>query len=327
MNPTLSIIVPVYKVEEYIHKCITSILDQTFTDFELILINDGSPDNCGAICDEYALKDNRVIVIHQTNQGVSVARNAGLDLAKGEYITFVDPDDSISENTYSDNMDILLKDKTIDVLEYPYQKVYNHERELITDPTCHIYGEKAIFLYWALYSNKTHVVWNKIYKKNIFINIRFPHGKIYEDFFVLTDISGITSHIYVSEKGLYSYFIRTNSLSNENLLDKKQTLKKQLDHYDSWLKTNEKIRKYNAFNNKLILGYYSCISTFIVTAINFSDKDLSEYKHRFEKLNFKTFQILHSRLNNMEKLKLILIKIIGLSFFINLKSLIEKNKS
>ncbi len=326
MNPTLSIIVPVYKVEEYIHKCISSILSQTFTDFELILIDDGSPDNCGAICDDYAKKEEKIIVIHQKNQGLSAARNAGLDIAKGDYITFVDSDDSISQNTYSDNMEILLKDKTIDILEYPYQKVYNHKRELITDPTWHIYGEKEIFLYWTLYSNKTHVVWNKIYKKNIFEKIRFPQGKIYEDFFVLTDISSITSHIYVSDKGLYSYFIRNNSLSNENLLDKEQALKKQLDHYDSWLKTNEKIRRYNAFNNKLILGYYSCISTFIATSINNPNQDLSEYKHRFEKLNFKTAQILHSKLNSIEKLKLILVKIIGLNLFIKIKSSTYKNK-
>lgn len=98
--PELSIIVPVYKTEKYLPKCIDSILAQTFTDFELILIDDGSPDRCGEICDEYAAKDDRIIVIHQKNQGVSAARNAGLDIAKGEYIGFVDSDDWIEPEMY-----------------------------------------------------------------------------------------------------------------------------------------------------------------------------------------------------------------------------------
>lgn len=98
--PQISIIVPVYNVEPYIEKCLDSILNQTFTDFELILIDDGATDRSGAICDEYAQRDTRVIVIHQTNQGVSAARNKGLDVAAGEYIGFVDPDDFIEQDMY-----------------------------------------------------------------------------------------------------------------------------------------------------------------------------------------------------------------------------------
>ena len=98
--PELSIIVPVYKVEEYLPKCIDSILAQTFNDFELILIDDGSPDRCGEICDEYAAKDSRIKVIHQKNQGVSAARNAGLDIATGTYLGFVDSDDWIESEMY-----------------------------------------------------------------------------------------------------------------------------------------------------------------------------------------------------------------------------------
>lgn len=98
--PEISIIVPVYKVEPYLRKCIDSILAQTFTDFELILIDDGSPDNCGVICDEYAAKDNRVVVVHQENAGVSAARNAGLNIARGSYIGFVDSDDWIEPEMY-----------------------------------------------------------------------------------------------------------------------------------------------------------------------------------------------------------------------------------
>ena len=96
----ISIIVPVYKVEKYLKRCIDSILSQTYTDFELILVDDGSPDNCGAICDEYAQKDGRIIVIHKENGGLSSARNAGLDVAIGDYIGFVDSDDMIGSHYY-----------------------------------------------------------------------------------------------------------------------------------------------------------------------------------------------------------------------------------
>ena len=91
--PLISVIVPIYNVEPYIHKCIDSIVSQTFADFELILVDDGSPDNCGKICDEYAKKDSRVHVIHKKNGGLASARNAGIDVAKGKYISFVDSDD------------------------------------------------------------------------------------------------------------------------------------------------------------------------------------------------------------------------------------------
>ena len=105
--PELSIIVPVYKVEKYLPRCIDSILAQTFGDFELILIDDGSPDGCGRICDEYAQKDKRIVVIHQKNMGVSAARNAGLDIARGRYIGFVDSDDWIEPQMYEVMMDAI----------------------------------------------------------------------------------------------------------------------------------------------------------------------------------------------------------------------------
>ena len=97
-NPLISVIVPVYKVEQYLHRCVDSILAQTYTNLEIILIDDGSPDRSGAICDEYAAKDSRIRVIHQKNAGLGAARNAGLDVCSGEYIAFVDSDDTLPED-------------------------------------------------------------------------------------------------------------------------------------------------------------------------------------------------------------------------------------
>ena len=112
--PELSIIVPVYRKEQYLKNCIDSVLCQTFEDFELILVDDGSPDRCGEICDEYAMEDERIYVMHQENQGVSAARNAGLSLAKGRYVGFVDPDDTIHPNMYKTLISII-KDKDVDL--------------------------------------------------------------------------------------------------------------------------------------------------------------------------------------------------------------------
>ena len=113
--PRLSIIVPVYKVEKYIHKCVDSILNQTFTDFELILVDDGSPDNCGRICDEYAEKDSRVRVIHKENGGLSDARNYGIDAAEGSILGFVDSDDMIDNDMY-DQMIRFLDNNELDIV-------------------------------------------------------------------------------------------------------------------------------------------------------------------------------------------------------------------
>lgn len=125
--PTISVIVPVYKVEPYLRCCVDSILTQTFTDFELILVDDGSPDNCGAICDEYAEKDSRVHVIHKENGGLSSARNAGLEIANGDYVYFCDGDDYITETLLEDAIEFL---PLYDMVVFNYQKVDEAGRSL-----------------------------------------------------------------------------------------------------------------------------------------------------------------------------------------------------
>ena len=114
-KPRLSVIVPVYKVEKYIHNCVESILKQTFSDFEVILVDDGSPDRCGEICDSYAFLDKRIKVIHQSNGGLSAARNKGIEIAQGEIIGFVDSDDEISADMY-EKMLQYLDDNQLDIV-------------------------------------------------------------------------------------------------------------------------------------------------------------------------------------------------------------------
>lgn len=184
MSLKISIIVPVYKVEPYIHKCVDSILAQTFKDFELILVDDGSPDNCGQICDEYAQKDSRVKVIHKENGGVSSARNVGIDTALGEYITFIDPDDIIEQNMYQVLFEHAIK-YSADIVVCPIRS-FNEVEGTISISTVWLEGnildkknieEKIIpsILRKKYYSILSVV--NKLYQKNSLINMNLDSMK------------------------------------------------------------------------------------------------------------------------------------------------------
>lgn len=175
--PELSIIVPVYKVEPYLRRCLDSILAQTFRDFELILIDDGSPDNCGAICDEYAEKDSRIIVIHQKNQGVSAARNAGLDIARGTYLGFVDSDDWIEPEMY-ETMIATAKEKQVDVVVCGIQYWADNgeliRKDLIADRS--YTNEEMLKCLYGKPNPTGGAVWNKIFLRSSVSAIRFQRN-------------------------------------------------------------------------------------------------------------------------------------------------------
>lgn len=182
--PKLSIIVPVYKVEPYIHKCVDSILNQTFTDFELILVDDGSPDNCGKICDEYAEKDNRVRAIHKENGGVSDARNVGIDKAMGAIVGFVDSDDYLDPNMYYDMLKFM-DDNRLDIVCSDTYIVRGDRKKYHPRYAQNIIYETGKAIIENLNGNLDNAVWNKIYKKSVFSNDRFPLGRRYEDVAVI----------------------------------------------------------------------------------------------------------------------------------------------
>lgn len=212
--PKVSVIVPVYKAEKYLLRCIDSILKQTLSDFELILIDDGSPDNSGKLCDDCALKDKRITAIHQENQGVSAARQRGLDIAKGEYVIYADPDDWVESNwlellynkAISSNVDIVSCDF---IREYMTGSVYQSERptsyyrnDLIKDllsekiwgSTCNKIVRRGIIVDNSISFDKRQNLWEDL----LFVSKLVLHGASYE-------------HI---DKGLYHYdcFSNTNSI-------------------------------------------------------------------------------------------------------------------
>lgn len=207
MNPLLSIITPVYNVESYIDRCVKSILNQAYQEIELILIDDGSTDGSSALCDEWAAKDNRVVVIHKENGGVSSARNTGLKVIRGEYLTFVDPDDFIAPDTYTINMEYLTSHQEVDILQFPYcHFISDDDVSNYHNPTTALFvGSKDIFKNWWSGSPLEYVIWNKIYKRILWNDVTFKVGHISEDTCLVPIFVNRAKSVYISEKGLYYY--------------------------------------------------------------------------------------------------------------------------
>ena len=206
--PKVSIIVPVYNVEKYLDRCIQSILHQTFLDFEVILIDDGSPDNCPQMCDEYAKQDPRIRVIHQENAGQSVARNKGLDVAKGEFIAFVDSDDWIHP-CFLDTLLSNALDTHADVSVCTYKEVTaKNPDDVLTKKPIKTYEGKDCVRKSLLREINCDIwlLWNKLYRRKCFQTIRLPEGRIYEDNATVYKILYESDKVAVCDQVLYYYF-------------------------------------------------------------------------------------------------------------------------
>ena len=214
MDCLISVIVPVYKVEKYIHRCVDSVLNQTFTDFELILVDDGSPDNCGAICDEYALKDNRIHVIHKENGGLSDARNAGIDWAfensNSEWLTFIDSDDWVHPK-YLESLYYAVIESGCSISVCGYQETTGEDPDVDENQLRSIMVDTEQF--FCEHNTNAVVAWGKLYKKELFIDIRYPFGKLHEDEFTTYKLLFQSRKIIVVNKALYFYFSNSNGIT------------------------------------------------------------------------------------------------------------------
>lgn len=278
-TPLISIIVPIYNVEDYLAQCIDSILVQSYTNFELILVDDGSPDNCGIICDEYAEKDNRIIVIHQTNGGLSDARNSGLNIAKGEYIAFVDSDDLVHPDFIKSLYENIGGCKMI----FCDLKRFENEEELISNSISpfkvQTLSQEFLFNHITDFRNPLVIVaWNKLYHKSIWKNISYPKGKVHEDEFVVHKILNECDEVMFIDTPLYYYRMRNDSIMSDNskMLSKIQYL------------IESKTERLNFFNEKgfqdAVKKERKYINTCYLSALRFySLKNLpSDYKNYFK---------------------------------------------
>ncbi|MFI3201328.1 MAG: glycosyltransferase [Eubacteriales bacterium] len=211
----ISIIVPIYKVEKYLDKCVDSIVNQTYANLEIILVHDGSPDNCGAMCDEWAKKDERIVVIHKKNGGLSDARNAGLDIVSGKYIMFVDSDDyldlQMAEKLYAALIQNQADMAACNFVYVDEKGAFIKNGDAIKQNEVKM-GKEALFTLCERRTNISVVAWNKLYKEHIFKDIRYPLGKINEDEFVIHHVLGKCKKIAFVAELLYFYVQRTGSI-------------------------------------------------------------------------------------------------------------------
>ncbi len=234
--PEISVIVPVYQVEPYLCRCVDSILSQTFRDFELILVNDGSPDNCGAICEEYARRDDRIHVIHQKNGGLSAARNAAIDWAfqnsSSRWFTFIDSDDWVHERM----LEILLtmaREKNVNISVCGFVQTRGEEPDHIQIlPAPRIWTPEA---FYVSCDTVPVIACAKLYRRECFRDIRYPVGKVHEDEYTTYRLLFPEKQIVVSEAPLYFYFQNeagiTKSGWSPKRLDAVQALGEQVAYF------------------------------------------------------------------------------------------------
>ena len=197
----LSVIIPVYRVEATLDRCVKSVLLQHIDSMEVILVDDGSPDQCPLLCDQWAERDSRIQVIHKQNGGLSDARNAGIEIATGKYITFVDSDDWIDDNTYEPLLSLIGDN---DILEYSVA-----DRLTLKDRQYDDVNE-----YWLKGQAYTHTyACNKIYRRSLFDDVRYPKGRIFEDVYTLPQLLRKTHRIATTQHGCYHYWFNPDGIT------------------------------------------------------------------------------------------------------------------
>lgn len=232
-NNKVSVIIPVYNVEDYLERCLDSVINQTYKNLEIIVVDDGSTDNSGEICDEYDKKDSRIIVIHKDNGGVSSARNQGMDICTGDYIAFVDSDDYIHPTTYYTCMNIMLKEE-LDYIEFEYKKVDKTEIFDILPPiNLEFHNSKEVLSGRINWKKHYCSSVNKLFNKKFINNFRFPSIEIGEDDYLFNEYAFKINKVAYVPLNFYYYFNRGNSAMNsEFTLVHAKALNLRIDFYN-----------------------------------------------------------------------------------------------
>ena len=214
-KPLISVIVPVYKVEDYLGRCVDSLLNQTYENLEIILVDDGSPDGSGKICDAYAERDGRVRVIHKENGGLSSARNAGLDIAGGEYVGFVDSDDWMDEHTYEWFMEMMLQEdlKLVCAGRYDYSSWTGEKKVGLCPAKREIISGEEMARRIFTWNNVDSAAGDKLYHRSLFRDLRYPIGVVSEDLPVTYRAALMAERVGMLDKPVYYYFHRDGSIT------------------------------------------------------------------------------------------------------------------
>lgn len=290
MVPKISVIVPVYRVEKYICRCVDSILAQTFRDFELILVDDGSPDRCGAICEEYAEKDPRVRVIHRENGGLSAARNSGIAWAlansESRYFTFIDSDDWV----HPQFLEILLYSLEVSGAEASmvgrvYTDTFSSDMRLFeTRPEPELFSGEDLFLSreWDF-----NYAWGKLYRKEDFRELRYPEGKNFEDVFTTYQVFFSVNKIALTDAELYFYFRNEEGISHSPWNPKELVIFEGMRQQMAFYQANGYPRAYEK-EHWLYLNHYA----YQLSRIRENKADLEQNRHYVRQLRREMMNII-----------------------------------
>ena len=217
MSVKVSVIIPVYNVQDFLKKCVESVISQTLTDIQIILVDDGSTDNSGKICDEYAKKDKRIIVIHKQNQGLGFARNTGLDEANGKYIFFLDSDDWVLPYSLEQLFNTA-EQNNADIVCYSLNKVYDRNQTdfIQEDKQVQILTDKNDLMKKYMLSEISSTAWSKLYKHNVWENLRFTDVRIHEDAWIGHLVIDKCNTVVITNQKYYAYYQRPESLVRSN---------------------------------------------------------------------------------------------------------------
>lgn len=319
MNQEISVIVPVYNVEKYLNRCIKSIVNQTYRDLEIIIVNDGSTDHCGEICDKWREKDKRIKVIHKENGGLSDARNTGMKVATGNYIAFVDSDDWIEPLMYETLMKVLIANKS-DIVSCGFRKVQKEEpRKESSEHQLIQYDAESALEAMITEKGMHQVVWNKLYKRELVEEILFEKGKYNEDEFWSYQVIGRVKKVTAIKNIYYNYFQRDNSIINETYslkrldgLEGKENRQKYIDKYYPGLSGIARLNLFYSYlyayqcslrmlnQNDLHIAMEKIENGWKKLGLKYSDYCKESFKHKIEiamcKISLKNICRLRNRL-------------------------------
>lgn len=304
----VSIVIPVFNTEKYLKKCINSILSQTYNNIEIILVDDGSTDSSSEICDRFREKDSRIVVIHKKNGGQSEARNIGIDIATGEYITFIDSDDYVTKDYIHFLLSLILEnDAEISIASF-YYVVSNKEINNETKEFAVMSPEIAIKR-MLLDDGFDMGPWAKMYKTEFFRKIKFPEGKFFEDSLTTYQIFAESNKIVFESKAVYYYINHEDSTVNQSFSPKKLDL----------IEMNKEMEKFIAkkypnltleAHRRVVWAYFSTLNQVLKSEdLNIKNRYISELKGRI--LNEKKFILSNSFVPKRDKIGYLLLRLFG----------------
>lgn len=272
MSELISVIIPVYKVEDYLDECVASVASQTYKNLEIILVDDGSPDHCPRMCDAWAEKDSRIRVIHKANGGLSDARNAGLEIASGDYIAFVDSDDYIQ----LDMLEKLLAAMRKENADIAACGIRNFGAGQSTWGCQNFVGTPEQ-IYAKLYNETAYPVaaWNKLYRRECWKTLRFPVGKICEDAFTTYQLIHNTKCIVMIPEALYCYRIRPESIMTSAFSPKR------MDEEEAWRCNYQFIEKHYPSLRKVAFDFYLLKVNILMHTIPVDEREKYAQQYRF----------------------------------------------